>query len=163
MSILELDHLVSQIAKENEDESHITALPEGWNLMLFYFCDFSKEDLANTLDGTGREMIRFVPDYSPEAEEGDCEVCFDHTLLFKNPCGHKFCAECWGYHLRINHTDRELNELFPKCQDEDCYHRTNYYLMEALWKKSPDIKKNFEALLCRKYSQMSRTVRMCPR
>ena len=47
--------------------------------MLFYLLDFNKDDLTNTLDGTGRKMIRFKEDYLVEGEEGDCEVCFDHT------------------------------------------------------------------------------------
>ena len=56
-SIMETHLIANKIMEENKPESMITALPEGCNLMLFYFCHFSKEDLANTLDAeqTGRK------------------------------------------------------------------------------------------------------------
>lgn len=52
--------------------------------------------------------------------------------------------------------------MFPLCQEEDCYHRTNYHLMEALWQHDQELLSSFERLLCLKYSQQSIQVKLCP-
>jgi hypothetical protein len=62
----------------------------------------------------------------------------------------------------MSHSDRNVYELFPLCQQEGCYHRTNYHLMALLWTDEPALRKAFERLLCLKYSQQSVKAKLCP-
>jgi hypothetical protein len=107
-------------------------MPNGWTLMLYFFTNFNPnyfDDLIDA-DSTGRNIIKYREDYlTPERKEGECPVCLTEGELLANACGHSFCRYCWKGHVSLNHTDRNLYELFPLCQEEDCYHRTNYHLM----------------------------------
>ena len=57
----------------------ITCLPEDWNLMLYYFCDFNEQQIFTVVDQeeTGRKMIRFDKNYEPSVKKGTCMVCCD--------------------------------------------------------------------------------------
>lgn len=70
--VLELDDILKKINEDNQSKLMLTCLPESWNMMLYYFCDFSETELYKVIDqeGTGRKMIRFEPNYEPSVFKG---------------------------------------------------------------------------------------------
>ena len=106
--VLELDDILKKINEDNQSKLMLTCLPEAWNLMLYYFCDFSETELYKVIDqeATGRKMIRFESGYEPTTSKGQCLTCCDYTNLVKNTCGHACCYECWKGFLTFNHSDR---------------------------------------------------------
>lgn len=163
-SIYHLDQLLKKIREEIAMKSMLCAMSDGWTLMLYYFTNFNSNYFDDLLDQeqTGRNVIKYKENYEVNALFGECGVCLGDTELYNNACGHRFCKDCWINHVSLNHTDRNIYELFPLCQEEGCYERTNFHLMEVLWQDNPKVKTDFESLLCLKYAQKSIHVKICP-
>jgi hypothetical protein len=164
-SIYQLDELIKKIWEEIAQKATLCFMSDGWTLMLYSFTNFNSnyfDDLIDQ-DNTGRNIIKYDQEYqNPGFSVGECAVCLTESELLSNPCGHSFCRECWRIHIGMSLNDRNVYELFPLCQEDGCYYRTNYHLMSALWEQDPALLSSFERLLCLKYSQQSIRVKLCP-
>ena len=81
--------------------------------------------------------------------------------ILANSCDHCYCQYCWTAHLDANLSDRNLYEIMPKCQEEECEQKMNYSLIQSLLDSDSKMQQKYNSLLCTVYCRQSKHVKMC--
>jgi IBR domain, a half RING-finger domain/IBR domain len=91
----------------------------------------------------------------------ECSVCFDetHTFTVLRPCGHAFCDECWGDHLRVQIENGQSVEI--ECMHYDCHARVPEHVVRKL--VSEQLYAKYSLFSSKQFVESSSNMRWCPR